>query len=309
MEKVEFTRCAVAFLDVLGFKTVIEAAERDDSPEGLQFAALQNVITRQLDFVQTDGGGGAAFGLDRFPKDIDLRILHVSDSFVLSAPISSERHPAYSGMVAVAIKSIQLAHQLLKMGFLIRGGLAVGNVHRTESNIFGTGYQVAYATEKCAGTPRVLFHQSAVEYFDTACHLGLPLSSMAIFAREGNETMLDTLVAHWCYVGEDLGADVAEVFRFHKATIERRLSELPSGSARDKWEWMAKYFNAKQRNEIDLRAVGAVNIDKYSIIRFGPLVNHSATTFEETFGPFAASPAADASTGVEGLGSVTDGGE
>ena len=56
MEKVEFTRCAVAFLDVLGFKTFIEAAERDDSPEGLQFAALQNVITRQLDFVQTDGG-------------------------------------------------------------------------------------------------------------------------------------------------------------------------------------------------------------------------------------------------------------
>jgi hypothetical protein len=37
MDEIKFTRCAVAFLDILGFKRFIDAAERSDSPEFLQF--------------------------------------------------------------------------------------------------------------------------------------------------------------------------------------------------------------------------------------------------------------------------------
>jgi hypothetical protein len=311
MDEIKFTRCAVVFLDILGFKGFIEAAERADSPEFLQFRELQDVIHRQLDFTQA--AGGRCTGQEHlFPREVGLQIIHVSDSFVLSAPICNETYAGYSGMVAVAIKSIQLTHQLLKMGFLVRGGLAVGNVYRTESNIFGTAYQAAYEMERCATMPRVLFHRSAVEHFETDSHLGIPLWGLSIFAQEGDDVILDTLAAHWSYVGEDAGADVTQTliqaFKSHRETIERRLAELPSGRAREKWEWMAKYFNAKQRHTSELASVGAIEIDRYSRFRFGPLATHSATTFEEAFGSFMGPPAgADGSNIAADYGSVADG--
>ncbi|EQD56538.1 hypothetical protein B2A_05202 [mine drainage metagenome] len=144
MDEIHFTRCAVAFLDILGFKRFIESAESTESPEFSQFCELQRVIHRQLDYIQTSRGESGQG--HRFPMDVWLQIVYISDSFVLSAPICNESDMGYSGMVAVALKSIQLAHQLLKMGFLLRGGLAVGNLYRTESNIFGAAYQAAYET-------------------------------------------------------------------------------------------------------------------------------------------------------------------
>lgn len=281
MDEIKFTRCAVAFLDILGFKRFIEAAERSDSPEFLQFCELQDVIRRQLNFTQTGSAEMAGGEQHLFPEVVGLQVLHVSDSFILSAPVCNEACPGYSGVVAVSIKSIQLAHQLLKMGFLVRGGLAVGNLHRTRSNVFGTGYQAAYETEKCAATPRVLFHQSAVAHFETECHFGVPIWGFSIFAQEGHDVILDALAVHWSYVGENSGADVTRTFRSHKEMIERQLSRLPSGRAREKWEWMAQYFNAKQKNSSELTSVGPIQIDEYAHFRFGPLITHSDSTLKE----------------------------
>jgi len=310
MDEIHFTRCAVAFLDILGFKRFIEAAERTESPEFSQFCELQRVIPRQLDCIQTsrsEPGQG-----HRFPQDVGLQIVYISDSFVLSAPICNESGIGYSGVVAVALKSIQLAHQLLKMGFLLRGGLAVGNLYRTESNIFGTAYQAAYETERSAATPRVLFHRSALEHFKTDCHIGNPLGQLSIFAQEGDEVILDTLAVHWSYVADEPGVDVSQTlsqtFRSHKAMIERQLVEIPPGRAREKWEWMAKYFNAKRLHSSQLASVEAIEIDKYSLFRFGPLIPPAASTFEEAFGPFMAQPlmAKDGSQRAEGLGNAVD---
>lgn len=278
MDEANFTRCVVAFLDILGFKDFIEAAEHSGSHEFRQFCALQEAIRSQLHYTQA---GSDDREQHLFPAQVGLQVLHISDSFILSAPVRTEECPNYSGMVAVAIKSIQLAHQLLKMGFLVRGGLAVGNLHRTESNVFGTGYQTAYETEKCAATPRVLFHQSAVEHFEAACHMGRQIWGFSIFAQEGDDVMLDTLAVHWSYVGAESGADVAPTFRSHKEMIEQQLSRLPSGRAREKWEWMAKYFSAKQKNSSELASVGPIQRDEYSLFRFGPLITHSDSTLKE----------------------------
>ncbi len=281
MDGIKFTHCVVAFLDILGFKDFIEAAERVDSPEFRQFCELQDVISRQLNFTKTGSADSRGGEQHLFPKDVGLQVVHVSDSFVLSAPICSEVCAGYSGVVAVAIKSIQMAHQLLTMGFLVRGGLAVGNLYRTGSNIFGTGYQAAYETERRAATPRVLFHQSAVARFETESHLGIPLWGLSIFAKDGDEVILDTLATNWSYVGAEPGADVTQTFRSHRKMIERRLSELRPGRAREKWEWMAKYFNAKQRNSNELTSIGYVDVEKSSHFRFGPLISHSESTLQD----------------------------
>jgi hypothetical protein len=50
MSEINFTQCAVAFLDILGFKDFITAAETTNSKEFTHFCQLLDVIDRQLDF-------------------------------------------------------------------------------------------------------------------------------------------------------------------------------------------------------------------------------------------------------------------
>ena len=284
MTKVNFTQHAVAFLDILGFTNFISLAQIKDSKEFEQFCRLQDVIDRQIYEYETDDPREQ----HKFPEDVGLKTIHISDSFVLSAPAYNEAR-GYSGLVAVAIKTIQLAHQLLGMGFLLRGGLAVGSVYRTSTNIFGAGYLDAYVTEsKLANTPRILLHPSAVERLEADHHSGHRLGELSIFMREGQQFILDTLNTQWSYVGSDRDCDLLKLFNGYKATIEHWLSTLPVGRARDKWEWMAKLFNAKQRDCSDLRGVKPIDIDQFSVFAFGPVIGQPQMTFREAFGPFMA---------------------
>ncbi|MFT6051062.1 MAG: hypothetical protein ACI9B9_000702 [Halioglobus sp.] len=42
------------------------------------------------------------------------------------------------------MRTIQLTHIFLAKGYLIRGGVSIGKVWHTESNIIGPAYQGAY---------------------------------------------------------------------------------------------------------------------------------------------------------------------
>ena len=97
-------------------------------------------------------------------------------------------------------------------------------------------------------------------------------------------------------------------FISHKTKIERELANLRPGRAREKWEWLAKYFNAKLHHASQLASVGAIEMDNNLQFRFGPLIAQPASTFEETFEPFMASPLTRiGSQKGEDYGSVADG--
>jgi hypothetical protein len=275
MPKPIFKRSAVAFLDILGFREFIKKVEISGSKEAQEFAKLQDVIDAQLRFTSNDDQQ-----IHLFPKEVELKIIHISDSFILSAPIHNKKRPGYSGITAVLIKTIQLSHQLLKMGFLLRGGIAVGNVYRTGRNIFGTGYQNAYETETTAKFPRILFHASAVEFLNNETHPGYPVSRHSIFVEEGDQLLLDTLNTHWSYLGQDVedGSRLPEIFGSYRSMIENNLKELPPGDPREKWAWMARFFNAKLRDTNDLRSITPINIESFSKFRFGQAVEEPPVT-------------------------------
>jgi hypothetical protein len=279
MDEIKFIQSAVAFLDILGFKGFISTAEAENSKE---FCRLLDAIGRQLSYIYN---GSAQQNL--FPADVGLKIINISDSFVLSAPINSEKHPNYSGLVAVAIKAIQLAHELLKMGFLLRGGIAVGSVYRTDTNIFGTGYQKAYETESSlANSPRVLLDKSAADLLRTTTHYGCPIDSFPIFIREGDKFMLDIFYTHWSFFGNYINHDLIGTFEIYKSKIEENLSTLPPGRSRDKWKWMAEFFNSKLKHSSDLRHLSPIDLDKFSQFVFRPAIEEEPATFEEAFGQF-----------------------
>ncbi len=62
--------------------------------------------------------------------------------------------------------------------------------------------------------------------------------------------------------------------------IERNLVHLPPGDARDKWAWMARFFNAKLRDASDLRAVTPIQIENLLKFSFGPAVEDPPPTFQ-----------------------------
>jgi len=280
IEKISFDQYATAFLDILGFKEFMQKVERSGSEEFHAFCELQVVIGKQLEFISDDGQEQHLF-----PADVQLTLLHISDSFVLSAPMSPGGRPGYSGLVAVAIKAIQLAHQLLRMGFLLRGGIAVGPVYRTTNNIFGTGYQDAFETEsKLARMPRVLLHKSAVAALEGGVHSGFPMRLLSIFMKEADDYILDTLNSHWSYIGDNRDCDVLGIFNAYKMKIEKALLELPAGEPREKWKWMADLFEAKCQSSNDLRSIVPIRTNKSGFI-FGQNDNQN-TIFKEAFVPF-----------------------
>jgi hypothetical protein len=261
MQKIEFEQCAIAFLDILGFKDFIKNAEIVSSEQFLQLCQLQEIIEQQIDVSSEQ-----AFEEERgFCPEMQPECTSISDSIILSAPIrKTDGNVYFSGLTTVAIKTIQIAHQLLKMGFLIRGGIAVGSVFHKDRNIFGSGYVNAWQTqENEACNPRVLLHESAAKLLNgDEKHLGCRLGDGhdICWVKEHEQWIVNTLSPHWSHIGGKSECP-NELFLGYRNTIIKNLNDPkhPLGSSvRGKWEWMAGYFNETLKNCSDVREVETI---------------------------------------------------
>ena len=226
----KFSTHAVAYLDILGFSKFVEDAENDLVKLNSLDKLFSEVIPREI----------SAEGINsQYPADLGLKCLSCSDSMVVSAPTSDQS--SYPALIAVSIKAIQIAHALLDMGFLVRGAIAVGNVHRTDSNILGTGYQEAVNGEKHAGNPQIVLTESAKKALDELIEKGMPRHG--IFAKnELGWIILDSIYPHQNYLPDKEG-NVDTYFRKYRDTILKNLSH-DDPRAKEKWLWFSGLFNA-----------------------------------------------------------------
>lgn len=95
------------------------------------------------------------------PRELSPKHLDISDSISLSAPLTSGQMPSYRGLAILVMRVIQISHILLSKGYLLRGGISVGPVWHTDSNIVGPAYQEAYQIETKTLVPRVELSRSA----------------------------------------------------------------------------------------------------------------------------------------------------
>ena len=228
--KIEFSPHTVVYLDILGFSRFVEKAETDpDRLESLN-KLFNEVIPRE---VSSDGKNS------EYPENLGLKCLSCSDSFVVSAPVSKES--SYPTLIAVSIKAIQIAHSLLNMGFLVRGAIAIGNVHRTDSNILGTGFQEAVKEDK--GNPRIVLTESAEQALNELIEKGWP--RYAIFAKdEPGQVILNSIHPEQSFFPDKKGSP-SEYFRTYRETLLKNLSNNDLDTdARQKWLWFAGLFNA-----------------------------------------------------------------
>src|SRR5262249_47032988 len=151
---------AVGFIDILGFKQLIDEAEASQ-PGFQKLVELRMVLDGHVLF---DNAGLA----QTVPNELKPKYIFISDSIILSAPLNHGHRNLADGLGIVVIKTIQIAQKIIELGHLVRGGISIGNVWHDERNIFGTGYVGAHETERLAVYPRVLLSPAAANIWRAA---------------------------------------------------------------------------------------------------------------------------------------------
>lgn len=234
IENVSFEKRAVAFIDVLGFKSVVNKAESDQK----RLAELNELINILSTAVPTlDGSVSQNVPAELIPKHI-----YISDCIILSAPLTSKKMKNYNGLSILAMRVIQLTHILLAKGYLIRGGLSVGNVWHTESNIVGTAYQEAYLIEQELMVPCVKLSDSAKDYWNKT-------------EGDGNKMCLEFKSKfiinglHDYYIQDKSHGASERAFENYIKIADENIEHAASEKVRYKWWWFKQFINSeKSRN-------------------------------------------------------------
>ncbi len=132
----------VAFLDILGFSTMIEDSKVDTTLRARIKNAME-IIYRVKEEYSNEKGYEQATG---------VRVTTFSDSIVISYPANKQ-----DGLFLLLISIIHLQLELGALGIMIRGGIAVGDIYHDGRMVFGPAMNEAYKLEnKKAVYPRVV---------------------------------------------------------------------------------------------------------------------------------------------------------
>jgi hypothetical protein len=230
-----FEERAVAFLDVLGFTRLIQDAET--LPHKLP--ELLGIIGVLDGHVKFDNQNVSV----EVPDQVKPKYIFISDSLIFSAPL---RHDKYDGLAIVVAKTIQIAHKLLQMSYLLQGGINVGSVWHTGSNIFGTGYIKAYLTQDGLTHPQVVLTDEAEAHWQN--NLASTLGELCFSDADGklnvdilNPNYLDSTLTR-------MHGGIENQFLAYRAWITTQQARFAARSSpRMKWDWAAEYFNATLR--------------------------------------------------------------
>ena len=161
MPELAFKEKFIAFVDVLGFTSMVEASEKGT---GRSLSEVREVLA--------DLGQNKSLRFcpqSRYiEENLDFQITQVSDCLIASAEVSP------SGIINLVCHCWGVAISLLAKGVMVRGYITRGNIYHVGNEFMGTGYQEAQNREKTVsafkreaderGTPFVEVDQSVCEY-------------------------------------------------------------------------------------------------------------------------------------------------
>lgn len=133
----------VAFIDILGFKEMVERSEAGDGRSVADLIGLMTDLgTPETRVEMVEHGPSICPMSDRMTPHAGFEITQASDCAVVSTEVS----PA--GAIVLIDHCWRSAVALLRKGVLIRGYITRGTVHHRGSVFLGTGYQSAYKREQ-----------------------------------------------------------------------------------------------------------------------------------------------------------------
>ncbi|MEY2115409.1 MULTISPECIES: hypothetical protein [Rhodanobacter] len=235
MPKIKFEERAVAFVDVLGFGKIVESAVVDIAiHQQLQdlICLLEGTVPALDELVSR-----------KVPRRLFPSHMYVSDCIILSAPITDFEHefPSYDGLAAVTMRAIQLSHRFATEGYLLRGGIDVGKVWHTPSNIVGEAYQNAYKLETTTKLPRIELTAAAAKRWHT--YSARRAGRMCI--EYDGVLMVNGL--HEYYAGLETGRDVATAYSEYAVTAAYKAKDSSLGPcAQAKWKWFKDFVESER---------------------------------------------------------------
>jgi hypothetical protein len=133
----------IGFIDVLGFKSMVESAEKGSGP------TLDDLLLILKEMVPPEGRKNyLKHGPTTCPQssyinfDLDFQLTQLSDSLIVSSEVS----PA--GVINLLNHCWVAVLNLLIKGVMCRGYITRGKIHHTDSHVIGSGYQKAYSRER-----------------------------------------------------------------------------------------------------------------------------------------------------------------
>ena len=217
-----YRRKYVAFLDVLGFSALVRAGDSDPAIRQLIHGIV--AILRET--------------LARNPRT-GFQFTQFSDCIVISANCN------LLGLYAVFSGCRMLATNLLSHGILLRGGIAMGNMIHTDSELFGMGLVAAHGFDQSGGVPRIALDQELIaEVASYGADLGF--EEQVRNDPVDQTAMLHTLLEFEDYDPTRVAGKV--VLDGIAARIARQISHCASNpelgpSVTAKWKWFRDYWN------------------------------------------------------------------
>lgn len=142
MNEVVYENKFVSFIDIIGFKKLIERSETGDGK------ALPSIISMLEKFGETDKqefyqiyGPEVCPGAARINKHLDFKITQISDCLVVSSEVS----PA--GLVNLLNYCHRAISRMMAEGLMCRGYVTSGPLYHTNHQVIGTAYQKAFEME------------------------------------------------------------------------------------------------------------------------------------------------------------------
>lgn len=138
----EFKDKFIAFIDVLGFKDMVAAAEAGTGMTLTEIHELLSCLgTNKVRESFRNIGPTVCPQSPHHSKDLDFQLTQVTDCAVISAEVS----PA--GIINLISHCSGSIIRLLFKGVMCRGYITRGSIYHVENQFIGTGYQRAYSRE------------------------------------------------------------------------------------------------------------------------------------------------------------------
>lgn len=226
---ITFEEKAVAFIDVLGFKALVN--ESSINQEALsKLSALVELLAGVVPSL--NAGVNASVPLHLIPKHN-----YISDCIILSAPLTDKKLQGYNGLEILIMRVIQLTHFFLSSGYLIRGGISIGKVWHTDTNIMGPAYQEAYLLEAEGDEPIVVLSDSASKHKIWGARMCL----------KKNDKVFVNGLHHFYIPGNATQGVIEETYKKYEQLTDAALNSTIPSKAKQKWSWFKEYLESESK--------------------------------------------------------------
>ena len=143
MRAMEYKEKFIGFVDILGFKNIVEASEAGTGIPVPNVLELLRNLGSPMDREHFNKYGPTVCPESEYiQRDLDFQLTRVTDSILVSAEVS----PA--GVINLIGRCWSTVINLLENGNLCRGYITRGSIYHTDIEPIGSGYHKALANEK-----------------------------------------------------------------------------------------------------------------------------------------------------------------